>query len=78
MQETRVRYLGQEDLLEKRMATFVQYSYLENSMDRGEIYSPWGHKQLDRTEQLTHTHTHTHTQEAVRQRGYVLAKDSEL
>ena len=26
-------------------------------------YSPWGHKELDVTEQSgTHTHTHTHTQ----------------
>ena len=24
-------------------------------------YSPRGHKDLDTTEQLTHTHTHTHT-----------------
>ena len=24
-------------------------------------YSPWGPKELDTTEQLTHTHTHTHT-----------------
>ena len=24
-------------------------------------HSPWGHKELDTTEQLTHTHTHTHT-----------------
>jgi len=25
-------------------------------------YSPWGHKDLDMTEQLSaHTHTHTHT-----------------
>ena len=24
-------------------------------------YSPWGCKQLDMTEQLTHTRTHTHT-----------------
>ena len=23
-------------------------------------YSLWGHKELDTTEQLTHTHTHTH------------------
>jgi len=23
----------------------------------GELYSPWGCKELDRTEQLTHTHT---------------------
>ena len=33
MQETRVQSLGWEDPLEKDMAT--QYSYLENSMDRG-------------------------------------------
>ena len=26
-----------------------------------EGYNPWGHKELDTTEQLTHTHTHTHT-----------------
>ena len=32
----------------------VQYSCLENSMDRGELlgYSPWGHKELDTTEEL--------------------------
>jgi len=24
-------------------------------------YSPWGSKELDTTERLTHTHTHTHT-----------------
>ena len=24
-------------------------------------YSPWGRKELDMTERLTHTHTHTHT-----------------
>ena len=41
MQETWVQSLGQEDPLEKEMAT--QYSYLENPMDRGAWrgYSPW-------------------------------------
>ena len=29
----------------------LQYSCLENPMDRG--YSPWGHKEMDTTEQLT-------------------------
>ena len=29
----------------------LQYSCLENSMDRG--YSPWGHKESDSTKQLT-------------------------
>ena len=24
-------------------------------------YSPWGHKETDRTERLKHTHTHIHT-----------------
>ena len=38
MQETRVRSLGQEDPLEKGMATYpLQYSCLENPMDRGAI-----------------------------------------
>ena len=27
----------------------------------GGLYSPWGHKDWDMTELLTHTHTHTHT-----------------
>ena len=35
MWETQVWSLGQEDLLEKRMANPLQYSCLENSMDRG-------------------------------------------
>jgi len=36
MQETQVSSLGREDLLEKEMATHsLQYSCLENSMDRG-------------------------------------------
>ena len=34
-------------------------------MDREEpvrlLYSPWGCKESDTTEQITHTHTHTHT-----------------
>ena len=34
-QETQVRYLGQEDPLEKEMATPPQYFCLENAMDRG-------------------------------------------
>ena len=29
--------------------------------ESGGLYSPWGHKDSDTTEQLTHTHTHTHT-----------------
>ena len=35
MRETWVPSLGLEDLLEKDMATPLQYSYLENPMDGG-------------------------------------------
>ena len=40
MQQMRVQSLGQEDLLEKQMATHpLQYSCLENSMDRGDWWA---------------------------------------
>ena len=53
MQETRVPSLGQEDPLEKGMAT--QYSCLENSMGKRSLagYSPCGSKELDMTEQIS-------------------------
>ena len=38
--------------------------------------SPWGHKELDTTEQLTHTHTHTHTQELLRVNGLRKERES--
>ena len=31
----------------------LQYSRLEDSMDRGAWHSPWGHQESDMTEQLT-------------------------
>ena len=31
----------------------LQYSCLENSMDRGAWRAPWGHKELDTSERLT-------------------------
>ena len=31
----------------------VQYSCLENSMDRGAEWAPWSHKESDRTERLS-------------------------
>ena len=46
MRETWVQSLGWEDPLEKGKATYS--SILENSME-----SPWGHKELDTTEQLS-------------------------
>ena len=36
--ESQIPFMGQEDPLEKDMANPLQYSYLENSMDRG---TPW-------------------------------------
>ena len=38
----------------------LQYSCLEKPMDReepGRLYSPWGHKELDTTEQLSIAHS---------------------
>ena len=35
MQETQIRSQGQEDSLEKEMGNPLQYSCLENPMDRG-------------------------------------------
>ena len=54
--------LGSERAPGKGNGNPLQYSCLENPMDRGVGYSPWGHKESDMTERLsTHTHTHTHT-----------------
>ena len=42
----------------------LQYSCLENSMDRGAwrvTYSPWSHKSQTRLSTRARTHTHTHT-----------------
>ena len=52
--ETQVQSLSREDPLEKEMATSLQYSYLENSIDRG----AWGATvhgaaESDMTEQLS-------------------------
>ena len=57
VQETQVWSLGEEDPLEKGMATtpvfFPGKSHRQRSLAG---YSPWGHKESDTTEQLTHTH----------------------
>ena len=52
----------------------LQYSYLENSMGKRSLagYSPWGCKELDMTEQLTHTHTHTHKRQGSQQRPPII------
>ena len=58
-----VRFLGQEDSLEKGMAYPLQYSCPENSMDRGAwqaIVHGVTRVEYDCTHTRTHTHTHTH------------------
>ena len=57
-QEMRVQSLGQEDPLEKEMATHSSIFSLENTMDRRAWwYSSLNHKELNTTWQLS-THTH--------------------
>ena len=60
MQETWVPSLGREDPPGERNSYPLQYSCLKNSMDREAWWitnSPWGHKESDMTEQLTHHNT---------------------
>ena len=56
VQEPRVQSLGQEDLLEKGMATHSSILAWGIPWMRSlEGYSPWGRKESDTTKQLTHT-----------------------
>ena len=48
MQDIWVRFLGREDPREKETATDSSYSYIV-------LYSPWGIKESDTAEQVTHT-----------------------
>ena len=52
MQETWVWSLGQEDPLEKGMATHssIPAWRIPRTEEPGGLYSPWGHKELDMTE----------------------------
>ena len=53
-QETQVGSLGQEDLLEKEMATHCSILAWEIPWTRSPVvYSPWGRKESDMTEQLS-------------------------
>ena len=53
MQETQVQSLGQEDPLEKEMATHSSILIWRIPWTEEPGYNPWGHKELDTTEQLT-------------------------
>ena len=51
MQETRVQSLGREDPLEKEMAAHSSiFSWKILRTEEPSYYSPWGLKELDRTE----------------------------
>ena len=53
MQETQVQSLGQEDLLEREMATHSSILAWTIPRRRSLVgYSPWGCKELDTTERL--------------------------
>ena len=57
MQETQVRSLGQEDPLEKDMATHSVFLSGKTHGLRSLVgYTPWAGKESYKTEQLTHTH----------------------
>ena len=57
MQETRVQFLGWEVPLEKGMAIHSNILAWKFHGQRNLMgYSPWTLKELDMTEQLTHTH----------------------
>ena len=52
MQETKVRSLGQEDPLEKEMAThsrILAWRIPQTEELDGGLYSPWGRNELDTT-----------------------------
>ena len=53
MKETRVQFLGQEDTLEKEMATHSSIRDWETpwTEEPGWAYSPWGHKESDRKQE---------------------------
>ena len=58
MQETWVQSLGQEDPLEKEIATHSSILPRESHGQRSLVgYSQCGHKESDMTEQTTYTHT---------------------
>ena len=54
-QVTQVRSLGQENSLEKEIATHsrILASRIPWTEEPGRLYSPWGHTDLDSTERLT-------------------------
>ena len=57
LQETWVQPLGREDLLEQEMAPTPVLLPRKSHGQRSLVgYNPWGPKESDMTEQLTHSH----------------------
>ena len=56
MQETQVQSLGQEDHWRKQWLSTPVFLPRESHGERSRAsYSPWGHRESDMTERLTHT-----------------------
>ena len=55
LKEMWIQSLGQEDPLKEEMATHSSILARKIPRMKESGYSPWGHKELDMTEQLTHT-----------------------
>ena len=64
VQETQVQSLGGEDLTGEGNGNPLQYSCLENSMNRG-AWQATVHGVTKSWTQLRNSHTHTHTQRVV-------------
>ena len=60
MQETQVRSLGQEEPLEKGLATHSKILAwrIPWAGEPGKLYTPWGHKESDVTEATEHACMH--------------------
>ena len=61
MQEMRVQFLGWEDFPGEANGNLLQYSCLENSMNRGTWWGTVHGVAKSQTWLNTHTHKHTHT-----------------
>ena len=62
MQETQVRSLGQEDLLQKEMATHssILTWRIPWAGESGGLHRPWGHERVGHNWTCTHTYIHIH------------------
>ena len=63
MQEKQVQFLSWEDPLEKEMVTHpsILAWRIPWTEEPGVGFSPWGRKELDRTEVTEHARVHAHT-----------------